>query len=106
PFGRRNGVLRETRPDSLLAHALRGLIERTGLEPAAVDDVIAGCVSQAGEQGANIGRQGVLLAEFPVTVPASRSIGCAAPVSRRCILPPRAWRQATPSMPSAAASRT
>lgn len=69
PFGRRNGVLRETRPDSLLAHALRGLIERTGLEPAAVDDVIAGCVTQAGEQGANIGRLGVLLADFPVTVP-------------------------------------
>lgn len=69
PFGRRNGVLRETRPDSLLAHALRGLVERTGLEPAVVDDVIAGCVTQAGEQGANVGRLGVLLADFPVTVP-------------------------------------
>lgn len=69
PFGRRNGVLRETRPDSLLAHALRGLVERTGLKPAVVDDVIAGCVTQAGEQGANVGRLGVLLADFPVTVP-------------------------------------
>jgi acetyl-CoA acetyltransferase family protein len=69
PFGRRNGVFRETRPDALLAHALNGLVERTGVEPAAVSDVIAGCVTQAGEQGANIARLAVLLADFPVTVP-------------------------------------
>ncbi|HEX5514266.1 MAG TPA: steroid 3-ketoacyl-CoA thiolase, partial [Gammaproteobacteria bacterium] len=69
PFGRRNGVFRETRPDALLAHALNGLVERTGIEPAAVSDVIAGCVTQAGEQGANIARLAVLLADFPVTVP-------------------------------------
>lgn len=69
PFGRRNGAFRETRPDSLLAHALRGLVERSGIDPAAIDDVIAGCVTQAGEQGANIARLGVLLADFPVAVP-------------------------------------
>ncbi|EKP94429.1 thiolase family protein [Thermaerobacter subterraneus] len=70
PFGRRDGVHRATRPDQLLALALQGLIERTGLDPAAVDDVVTGCVTQAGEQGANIGRLGVLLAGFPVRVPA------------------------------------
>lgn len=69
PFGRRNGVFRDTWPDSLLAHALRGLVERSGIDPAAINDVIAGCVTQAGEQGANIARLGVLLADFPVTVP-------------------------------------
>ncbi|PZN12340.1 MAG: steroid 3-ketoacyl-CoA thiolase [Bacillota bacterium] len=70
PFGRREGVHRSTRPDKLLALALRGLLERAGIEPEQVDDVITGCVTQAGEQGANVGRLGVLLAGFPVTVPA------------------------------------
>jgi acetyl-CoA acetyltransferase family protein len=70
PFGRRNGAFRETRPDALLAHALGGLVDRAGIDPAEVEDVVNGCVTQAGEQGANIGRLGVLLAGFPVEVPA------------------------------------
>ncbi|ABG05288.1 Acetyl-CoA C-acyltransferase [Rubrobacter xylanophilus DSM 9941] len=70
PFGRRDGALRETRPDELLAAALGGLVERAGLDPARVEDVICGCVTQAGEQGANVGRLGVMLAGFPVQVPA------------------------------------
>lgn len=70
PFGRRNGSLHDTRPDELLAHALKGLIERTGLDAAKVEDVVTGCVTQAGEQGANIGRLAVMLADFPVEVPA------------------------------------
>lgn len=70
PFGRRDGALRETRPDELLAAALGGLVERAGLDPGSVEDVICGCVTQAGEQGANVGRLGVLLAGFPVEVPA------------------------------------
>ncbi|MBI3150230.1 MAG: thiolase family protein [Betaproteobacteria bacterium] len=70
PFGKRQGALRETRPDSLLAHTLQGLAQRTGLDPGLIDDVICGTVTQAGEQGANIGRLGVLLAGFPVEVPA------------------------------------
>ncbi|HEY8488798.1 MAG TPA: thiolase family protein [Thermaerobacter sp.] len=69
-FGRRDGVHRATRPDKLLSLALRGLVDRAGIDPGAVDDVITGCVTQAGEQGANIGRLGVLLAGFPVRVPA------------------------------------
>ncbi len=69
PFGRRGGALRETRPDSLLAHTLRGLVDRVGIDPAKVEDVVNGTVSLAGEQGANPGRLGVLLAGFPVEVP-------------------------------------
>ncbi|CAN5256528.1 thiolase family protein [soil metagenome] len=69
PFGRRKGNLREFRPDGLLAHTIDGLLERSGLKPDKVGDVIAGCVSQAGEQGANIGRLAVLLSSLPQTVP-------------------------------------
>src|ERR1700693_5412748 len=69
PFGKRKGAFRETRPDALLAHALRGLVKRSGIDPAKIEDVITGAVTQAGEQGANIARLGVLLAGFPVTVP-------------------------------------
>ena len=70
PFGRRGGALRETRPDELLAAALKGVLERTGVPGERIGDVLAGCVSQAGEQGANIARQAVLLAGLPAEVPA------------------------------------
>ena len=70
PFGRRGGALREVRPDALLAHALEGLVQRSGIEPEKIEDVVNGCVTQAGEQGANVGRLGVMLAGFPFTVPA------------------------------------
>ena len=70
PFARQGGAFREERPDALLAHALRGLVGRAGIDPEQIDDVINGTVTQAGEQGANIGRLGVMLADFPVTVPA------------------------------------
>ncbi|MFZ0546965.1 MAG: hypothetical protein WAM60_16070, partial [Candidatus Promineifilaceae bacterium] len=71
PFGRRGGVYREIRPDSLLAQALCGLTDRVGIDPSHVEDVVTGCVTQAGEQGANIGRLAVMLAGFPVQVPAT-----------------------------------
>jgi acetyl-CoA acetyltransferase family protein len=70
PFGRRGGVFRDTRPDALLAHTLQGLIERSGIDPEKIEDVINGTVTQAGEQGANVGRLGVMLAGFPTSVPA------------------------------------
>ncbi len=70
PFARQGGAFREERPDALLAHALRGLVGRAGIDPEQIEDVINGTVTQAGEQGANIGRLGVMLADFPVTVPA------------------------------------
>jgi acetyl-CoA acyltransferase len=69
PFGKRGGALRQFRPDALLAHALRGLVERAGIEAAKIEDVICGTVTQAGEQAANVARIGVLLADFPVSVP-------------------------------------
>ncbi len=70
PFGRRGSALREVRPDKLLAHSLRGLVDRADVDPEYIEDVICGTVTQAGEQGANIGRLAVMLASFPVTVPA------------------------------------
>ena len=70
PFGKRGGAFRDTRPDSLLAHALKGVVARAGVDPSRIEDVVCGTVTQAGEQGANIGRLGVLLAGFPVEVPA------------------------------------
>jgi acetyl-CoA acetyltransferase family protein len=71
PFGRRGGVYREIRPDSLLAQTLCGLTDRVGISPAMVEDVVTGCVTQAGEQGAYVGRLAVMLAGFPVQVPAT-----------------------------------
>jgi acetyl-CoA acetyltransferase family protein len=70
PFARRGSAFRDVRPDRLLAHTLQGVVQRAGLPPERLDDVITGVVTQAGEQGANIGRLGVLLAGFPVRVPA------------------------------------
>jgi acetyl-CoA acyltransferase len=71
PFGRRGGVYRETRSDVLLAHVLCGLVERVGFDPPLIEDVVAGCVTQVREQGANIGRLATLLAGFPAHVPAA-----------------------------------
>ncbi|MCY4480066.1 MAG: acetyl-CoA C-acyltransferase [Rhodospirillales bacterium] len=72
PFakGRADGALSAVHPVDLLAYTLKGLIARAGIDPGAVDDVIAGCVIQVGEQAANIGRQAWLAAGFPEAVPA------------------------------------
>ena len=69
--GKPGGRLSEVHPADLLARVLRALVERNDLDPAAVDDVIAGCVSQAGEQTYNIARNAVLGAGFPESVPAT-----------------------------------
>ena len=68
PFGRYGGALREVRPDDLAAHVIRALLERTGVDPAAVDDVILGAANQAGEDNRNVGRMAALLAGMPVSV--------------------------------------
>jgi acetyl-CoA acyltransferase len=68
-IGRRNGTLSSVRPDDLLALTLKEVVNRAGVEPAQVDDVIVGCVTQTGEQGLNIGRASVLIAGFPIEVP-------------------------------------
>ncbi len=69
PVGRRGGVLSGVHPVDLSAHVLRALVERTGIDPAVVDDVIWGCVSQVGEQTFNVGRNAVLAAGWPQSVP-------------------------------------
>lgn len=69
PYGRRKGGLRETRPDDLLASTLKHLVQRSGLDAARIEDVVAGCVSQAGEQAANLGRIAAILSGLPETVP-------------------------------------
>ncbi len=69
PLGRRNGALKDWHPVDLAAHVLRALVERNDLDPAVVDDVIAGCVSQTGEQALNVARNAALAAGFPDTVP-------------------------------------
>ena len=69
PFGRYGGALREVRPDDMAAHVIRALLERTGVDAAAVDDVILGAANQAGEDNRNVGRMAALLAGMPVEVP-------------------------------------
>lgn len=68
--GRRNGRLREWYPADLGGMVLDELVRRSGIDPASIDDVIMGCVSQAGEQAQGIGRACVLASSLPVSVPA------------------------------------
>ncbi|MBN9792618.1 acetyl-CoA C-acetyltransferase [Pseudonocardia sp. TMWB2A] len=68
PVGRRKGGLAGVHPTDLSAHVLRSLVERSGVDPAHIEDVIWGCVSQAGEQTFDIGRNAALAAGFPETV--------------------------------------
>ena len=67
--GRRGGRLKDWHPVDLLAQTLTALVQRTGIDPGRVEDVIVGCVSQVGEQSLNVGRNAVLAAGFPETVP-------------------------------------
>ena len=69
PLGRRNGRLKDWHPVDLAAQTLSALVDRTGIDPVGIDDVIMGCVMQVGEQAANIGRNAVLAAGWPDTVP-------------------------------------
>jgi acetyl-CoA acyltransferase len=69
PLGRRDGMLKGWHPVDLLAYTLSGLVRRNRLDPATIDDVIAGCVMQVGEQSLNIARNAVLAAGFPESVP-------------------------------------
>ena len=69
--GKPGGALSGWHPADLLGEVLAGLVERTGIDPTTIDDVITGCVSQAGEQAFNIARHGMLAAGLPETVPAT-----------------------------------
>ena len=71
PIGRRNGALKDVHPVVLAAMALRELMQRAKIDPALVEDVVMGCVSQVGDQAVNIARNAVLQAGFPIEVPAT-----------------------------------
>ncbi len=68
PIGRYGGALANVRPDDLAALVLRAVVDRAGLDPALVEDVILGCANQAGEDNRDVARMAVLLAGFPVEV--------------------------------------
>ena len=68
--GRRGGALRDWHPADLGAAVLDALVERSGIDPAAIEDVIAGCVGQIGEQSFHIGRNMVMASKLPDSVPA------------------------------------
>src|SRR4051812_3879254 len=68
PIGRYAGALSSVRADDLAAIPLKALIERTGIDPAAIDDVILGCANQAGEDNRNVARMAALLAGLPDSV--------------------------------------
>lgn len=69
PFGRAGGALAGVRPDDLAAVTLRAIVERTGIDPARIDDVLLGDANQAGEDNRDVARFAALLAGFPTTVP-------------------------------------
>ncbi len=69
PAGRRGGKLKDWHPVDLLSEVLKTLVERNDLDPGLVEDVIAGCVSQTGEQSVNVARNAALAAGFPESVP-------------------------------------
>ncbi|MFY9587012.1 MAG: thiolase family protein [Actinomycetota bacterium] len=71
PIGKKNGKLSTTHPTDLLGAVLKGLLEKTGVDPLQVDDVIGGCVTQCGEQGVNVTRNAWIAAGLPWDVPAT-----------------------------------
>jgi 3-oxoadipyl-CoA thiolase len=71
PFGRHGGALASVRPDDLAAHVLGALVDRFDVDAGEVDEVILGCANQAGEDNRNVARMALLLAGFPVSVPAA-----------------------------------
>jgi 3-oxoadipyl-CoA thiolase len=77
PVGRYGGALKDVRPDDLAAHVIKTLVERTGIDPRRIEDVILGCANQAGEDNRNVARMAALLAGLPVEV-----AGCT--VNRLC----------------------
>ncbi|HEY0625373.1 MAG TPA: acetyl-CoA C-acetyltransferase [Allosphingosinicella sp.] len=68
--GKRGGALKDWHPADMAAEVLNALVERSDIDPAAIEDVIMGCVSQAGEQAFHVGRNAVLASKLPESVPA------------------------------------
>ena len=69
PIGKRRGSFSHIRPDDLAGLCLNGLSHRAGVDPAEIEDVVMGCVTQVGEQGVNVARNAVLSAGWPISVP-------------------------------------
>src|SRR2546429_6488472 len=69
PVGRHGGALAGVRADDLAAVPIKAVLEKTGINPKTIDDVILGCTNQAGEDNRNVARMAALLAGFPVDVP-------------------------------------
>ena len=69
PVGKHGGSLATVRPDDLAAVPIKAVVERSGIDPASIDDVILGCANQAGEDNRNVARMALLLAGLPVEVP-------------------------------------
>src|SRR6184192_3306326 len=105
-IGRRGGKLSPVRPDDLLALTLREVVTRAGVDPAQVDDVIAGCVTQTGEQGMNIARAAALIAGFPIEVPGTTVNRFCGSGQQAVNLPPRVSSRAHRRLSSAPASKT
>ena len=74
PVGKRNGGLSDQHAADLSALVLNELVERAGVEPDVIDDVVWGCVSQVGDQSSNIGRYSVLAAGWPEHIPDRKSV--------------------------------
>ena len=68
PVGKHGGSLANVRPDDLAAVPIKAVVERSGIDPAAIDDVILGCANQAGEDNRNVARMALLVAGLPVEV--------------------------------------
>src|SRR5688500_7232555 len=69
PIGRHGGALASVRPDDLAALVIGTIVERSGLDPIEIDDVILGCTNQAGEDNRNVARMATLIAGLPETIP-------------------------------------
>jgi len=69
PIGKYAGVLKDVRPDDLLAHVIAGVVERTRVPVEAIEDVYAGCANQAGEDNRNVARMAALVAGLPIEIP-------------------------------------
>src|SRR5262249_776032 len=69
PVGKYGGALKDIRPDDLAALVIKEIVERTGIDPESIDDVIFGCTNQAGEDNRNVARMALLIAGLPETIP-------------------------------------
>src|SRR3954466_3651284 len=89
PIGKRKGALAGWHPSDLLAFALQHLVERTGVDPERIDDVVGGCVTQAGEQGCHVTRNAWVRPASRTRFPPPRWTGSAGHRNRRSTSPRR-----------------